>query len=132
MYQNGQTGIDEDLWKSSLAKYQAPKLAVELPYDPGTDDVLGNSALSQEQAPVMIGKLKDAGVTTVALFTDITMTGSLMTAANAQDYHPEWLETGFRVPGHRRGPRACSTRSSGRTRVRAGHVERAGEGTRRR
>jgi hypothetical protein len=95
VYQNGQTGIDDDLWKRSLAKYGAPKLAVELPYDPGTDDILGNSALSQEQAPVMIGKLKDAGVTTVALFTDITMTGSLMTAANAQDYHPEWLETGF-------------------------------------
>jgi hypothetical protein len=93
VFQTGQTGIDEDLWKSSLAKYKAPKFAVELGYDAGTGDPLGNSALSQEQSPVMIGKLKDAGVTSVVLFTDITMT-ALMTAANTQDYHPEWVETG--------------------------------------
>ena len=95
VFQTGQTGIDEDLWKSSLAKYKAPKFAVELGYDAGTGDPLGNSALSQEQSPVMIGKLKDAGVTSVVLFTDITMTAALMTAANTQDYHPEWVETGF-------------------------------------
>jgi hypothetical protein len=95
VYQTGQTGIDVDLWKSSLAKYRAPKFAAELGYDAGTGDPLGNSAISQEQAPVMIGKLKDAGATSVVLFTDITMTAALMTAANTQDYHPEWVETGF-------------------------------------
>ena len=44
VFQTGQTGIDEDLWKSSLAKYKAPKFAVELGYDAGTGDPLGNSA----------------------------------------------------------------------------------------
>ena len=34
-------------------------------------------------------------MTSVVLFTDITMTSALMTAANTQDYHPEWVETGF-------------------------------------
>ena len=95
VFQTGQTGIDEDLWKSSLAKYKAPKFAAELGYDAGTGDPLGNSAIAQEQAPVMIGKLKDAGVTSVVLFTDISMTSALLTAANTQEYHPEWVETGF-------------------------------------
>lgn len=95
VFQTGQTGIDEQLWKRSLAKYKAPKFVVELGYDAGTGDPLGNSALSQEQAPILIGKLKSGGATSVVLFTDITMTSALMTAANTQDYHPEWIETGF-------------------------------------
>jgi hypothetical protein len=95
IYQNGQTGIDEELWKSSLSKYKAPSMAVELPYDPGTADPTGNGSLAQEQAPTMISKLKDAGVTTVVLFTDLSMNAALMNQANQQEYKPEWLQTGF-------------------------------------
>jgi hypothetical protein len=95
VYQDSQTGIDVDLWERSLRRYRAPAFAAELSYDPGTEDVLGNPAVSQEQAPTMIGRLADAGVTTVVLFTDITMTQALTRAATDQDYHPEWLSTGF-------------------------------------
>ena len=43
----------------------------------------------------MITRLKDAGVTTVVLFTDLSMNLALLTQANQQEYHPEWLQTGF-------------------------------------
>ena len=95
VYTDGQTGIDVDLWKQSLAKYGAPKMAAELPYDPGVTEVTGNGEVAQREAPVMISKLKDAGVTTVVLFTDVSMNIALMTQANSQDYHPEWIQTGF-------------------------------------
>jgi hypothetical protein len=95
VYQSGQTGIDETLWKQSLAKYKAPAMAVQLGYDPGTSDAIGNSQIAQEQAPTMVSKLKDARVTTVVLYTDLSMNRALMAAATQQDYHPEWLQTGF-------------------------------------
>ena len=47
-----------------------------------------------EAAPTLITKLKGAGVTSVILFTDIAMTGSLTKAATKQDFHPEWIITG--------------------------------------
>jgi len=95
VFQNGQTGIDTDLWESSLSKYGAPDMAVELPYDPGTAEATGSGTVAQEQAPTMITRLKDAGVTTVVLFTDLSMNLALLTQANQQEYHPEWLQTGF-------------------------------------
>jgi hypothetical protein len=95
VYQNGQTGIDEDLWASSLAKYGAPDMAVELSYDPGVSTPVGSGPVAQEQAPTMITRLKSAGVTTVVLFTDLSMNTALMNQANQQEYRPEWLQTGF-------------------------------------
>ena len=95
VYTDGQTGIDVDLWKQSLSKYGAPKMAVELPYDPGVTEVTGNGEVAQREAPTMITKLKDAGVTSVVLFTDVSMNSALMTQANAQEFHPEWIQTGF-------------------------------------
>ena len=48
----------------------------------------------QAQAPTIITRMKDAGVTTVVPFVDYTSLRILMEQANAQDFHPEWFFTG--------------------------------------
>ena len=54
----------------------------------------GDTTTAQEQAPVIVTKLKQAGVTTVVLFTDVAMTGALMENATKQEWSPEWFFTG--------------------------------------
>ncbi|MEX1007173.1 MAG: ABC transporter substrate-binding protein [Acidimicrobiia bacterium] len=53
------------------------------------------AAKNQEEAPVLVAKLKDAGVTTVLMFTSFGMNQQLLKAADSLDYHPEWLFTGL-------------------------------------
>ena len=60
--------IDLDAFKASLGKYKGT-IAAESSY-PGTGGALGDAATAQQQAPTMVSRLKDAGVTTVILFTD--------------------------------------------------------------
>ncbi len=48
-------------------------------------------ARSQENARTWIGKLKDAGVTTVIYYGDPITPSALTTEATAQDYWPEWI-----------------------------------------
>jgi hypothetical protein len=55
----------------------------------------GDPAKSQQEAPALIAKLKDAGVTSVVLFTDLGMTNALTQVAAQQEYSPEWIITGF-------------------------------------
>jgi hypothetical protein len=54
----------------------------------------GDPAMAQQEAPAIISKLKDSGVTTVALFTDLAVTKALTVAAASQEYTPEWMITG--------------------------------------
>jgi hypothetical protein len=54
----------------------------------------GNPVESQEAAPTIIQKMKEAGVTTIAVFADNAMVKALMDAATTQDYYPEWFNTG--------------------------------------
>ncbi len=54
----------------------------------------GDPATSAQEAPSLVSKLKDAGVTTVVLFTDLGMTKAITTAAGTQEYVPEWMITG--------------------------------------
>jgi hypothetical protein len=49
----------------------------------------------QELAPTMVSKLKAAGATTIVLFAEPAMVRSVMSAATSQDYHPEWIITGY-------------------------------------
>jgi hypothetical protein len=49
----------------------------------------------QEQAPTIIQKLKDAGVTTVIAFTDPLMTVNLTNQATRQNWMPEWEVSGY-------------------------------------
>ena len=67
--------VNVDLFNEALAKYGgkiAPGATITYP---GTTATLGDPAVAQEQAPVAITKLKDAGVTSVILLADAGMTG---------------------------------------------------------
>jgi len=90
-------GID---WKffQDTAKQEGLKLA------PGTDLVYSvpvDSAeamqVQQAEAPNLVAKLKDAGVTTAMLYTTYNVTGYLFKAAESLDYHPEWVFAGYQV-----------------------------------
>ena len=58
-------------------------------------DTSQTTAKNQEEAPVLVAKLKDAGVTTVMLFTSFGMNQQVLKAADSLDYHPEWFFTGM-------------------------------------
>jgi len=72
-----------------LTKSGGPKLAQALGFDPNA------AQQAAESATTYIQKLKDAGVTSVILFAPGPLVTGLMTAATAQNYHPEWLFTGY-------------------------------------
>jgi hypothetical protein len=72
-----------------VTKSGGPKIAADFGFDPT------NSQQAAEQASTSIVKFKQAGVTSVVLFAPGPMVSALMTAANEQDYHPEWVFTGF-------------------------------------
>ena len=86
------TLLDIAEFKSSFKKYGG-RLASEYSYtSPGT--TFGDPALAEEQAPVVVTKMKDAGVTTVILFSDTAMNKAMMTQATNQEWFPEWYLTG--------------------------------------
>ena len=84
--------IDVDDLKKNLAKYKGT-IAVASPYE-GNGATFGDPAVSQEQAPLFVTKMKQAGVTTVILFSDVSMTTHLMEEAIKQEWYPEWWFTG--------------------------------------
>jgi hypothetical protein len=88
--------INQDQFDAALKTYKVPldsSNIVEFPT--GTGGVVIDTNTAQEQAPVAITKLKAAGVTTVILFANGTMITGLLAAATNQDYHPEWIMTGY-------------------------------------
>jgi hypothetical protein len=88
------TSIDLDGFRKELAKNKVPKLAAEVAYTVPADTAQGTTA-AQEQAPTIIAKMKDAGVTSVILMGSSAIVGPLTKAATANDYSPEWLLTGW-------------------------------------
>jgi hypothetical protein len=72
-----------------LAKNGAPKLAASVGYDPD------NAQQADEQIATSVVKFKQAGVTSVILFAPGPMVSALMAKATDQDFHPEWLFTGY-------------------------------------
>ncbi len=83
--------VDLDGFKSLLGDYKGT-IAVESSY-PGQGDALGDPVVAQEQAPTMVQRMKDGGVTTVVLVADRAMNQALMENAESQDWHPEWFFT---------------------------------------
>jgi hypothetical protein len=86
---------DAALFNKTAAKYGvkfAPGAVISYP---AIDDPFGDPTVAQEQAPVDIAKLKSAGVTTILLLTDSSMTKALLNQATANDYHPEWIIGAF-------------------------------------
>lgn len=57
--------------------------------------IFGVGATLEEDAATIIARLKDAGVTSVLFGGDPYMPIYLTQQATAQDYHPEWVMTGF-------------------------------------
>lgn len=82
-------GFDIAAFDQQLKKNRGSAPASEVHYDglqPTKND---------EVAPVLVTKLKAAGVTSVVLFTSPAMTESLMAAATTQEFRPEWIITGY-------------------------------------
>jgi hypothetical protein len=84
--------VDLEQFENDLAK-QGAELKAKHAYE-NTGGLAGDPAEAQEAAPTIITKMKDAGVTTIALFADNAMVRSLMDAAAKQDYFPEWFNSG--------------------------------------
>jgi hypothetical protein len=57
--------------------------------------IFGDGGNLEEDAATIIARLKDAGVTSVLFGGDPYMPIYLTQQATAQDYHPEWVMTGF-------------------------------------
>ena len=88
------TSIDLEGFKKELTKNKVPKLAAEVAYTVPADAAQATTA-AQEQAPTIIAKMKDAGVTSVILMGSSAIVGPVTNAATANDYRPEWLMTGW-------------------------------------
>ena len=85
--------FDIDYFKAQLKKYGVT-LTAEAAYSLPADASQYSSA-TQEQAPILITKLKDAGVNNVLLLTEYNGVGSATKAATTQDFFPEWTELMF-------------------------------------
>jgi hypothetical protein len=87
------SGIDWEFFEST-AKKEGLKVAENVVYTV-TLDTSQQTAKNQEEAPTLIAKLKDRGVTTVLLFTSFPMNQAVLKAADQLDYHPEWVFSGM-------------------------------------
>lgn len=90
-----ESGNDIDLarFEQELRKHDI-ELTAEVAYNVPADAAQASSA-AQEQAPTLVAKLKDAGVTSVILMGATTIVAPMTKAATANDYWPEWLLTGW-------------------------------------
>ena len=87
-------GIDRHrpAFKADFKKYGGT-LVADASYT-ANGSTIGDATSAQEQAPVIVTQMKQAGVTTVILFTDVAMTKALMENATKQEWFPEWFFTG--------------------------------------
>jgi hypothetical protein len=86
-------GIDWQYFGRTATKERldvARTVEYTVPLDPGAA-----AGKNEEEAPVLVARLKAAGVTTVLLFASSSMEQALFKAADSLDYHPEWVFTGF-------------------------------------
>jgi hypothetical protein len=88
--------IDLDKFRKELVKQGVPKPAVEVAWSPPADSSSGaQTSAAQQQAPTLVAKMKDAGVTSVILMGSSTIVGPMTKAATANEYKPEWLMTAW-------------------------------------
>ena len=87
------TGIDWEFFEST-AKKEKLKVATNVVYTVPLDSSQ-TTPKAQEEAPTIAAKLKDAGVTTVLLFTSFQLNQALLKSAEDLDYHPEWVFSGM-------------------------------------
>jgi hypothetical protein len=84
--------IDIDQFKDQLKRHDGT-LAAESTYR-SSGTTFGDDTLAQQQAPAIVTRMKNAGVTTVILWSDVAMNRALTKQATSQDWHPEWFITG--------------------------------------
>ena len=88
--------IDIDNFNKQLTKQGVGKPAVVQAYTAPADvSSAASTAAAQEQAPVLVTKMKDAGVTSVVLLVSTPVVAAMTKAATANEYSPEWLLTGW-------------------------------------
>ena len=56
---------------------------------------VGDPTTAQEQAPTLVAKLKDLGITSVVMFTDVEMGKAVTAQATKLEYQPEWIIAGY-------------------------------------
>lgn len=79
--------IDEELFAEHLRRFGGSVTAQgKLPAGVGDE--------MRAAVPTVVTRLKNAGVTTIVLFTGAQAVTALMEAASGQDYFPEWFFTG--------------------------------------
>jgi hypothetical protein len=61
---------------------------------PANGSTFGDPATAAEHAPTTIARMKQAGVTTVILFSDFSMNQAMMQQATKLEWYPEWFFTG--------------------------------------
>jgi hypothetical protein len=61
---------------------------------PSSGTSFGDDALAQEHAPAIVTRMKNAGVTTVIMLSDVAMNRAMMKVATDQEWFPEWYSTG--------------------------------------
>ena len=83
------TGFEIDVFNTQMKKSAGGAPAESLAFDSS------DPTKAPEAVPGFVTRLKSSGVTTVVLFTTAAVTRSLMEAATAQEYQPEWIITGF-------------------------------------
>jgi hypothetical protein len=89
------TGIDWPYFERT-AKQEGLDVAKTVDYS-AASDVNTAAGKYQEEAGVLVAKLRDSNVTTVLLFSDFPMEQQVFKAADDLDYHPEWVFTGYMV-----------------------------------
>ena len=89
--------LNFDLFLEGFAKYKGAKLAEKVQYSVPLDPAQVQPQ-NQIEAPVLMAKLKAAGVTSVITYASGNMVSQAMKAATALDYYPEWVLPGLGDP----------------------------------
>jgi hypothetical protein len=88
--------LNFDLFLEGFKKYKGAKLAEKVQYTVPLDPAQIQPQ-NQTEAPVLMARLKAAGVTSVIAYASGNMTSQAMKAASNLDYHPEWIFPGLGI-----------------------------------
>jgi hypothetical protein len=84
--------IDAELFTEEFSGFDG-ELAVQAAH-PANGSTFGDPAIAQQYGPTIVAQMKEAGVTTVLLASDVAMIKTMMEEASRQDWYPEWFSTG--------------------------------------
>ncbi len=88
--------FDLQKWFVPEVEQQGGKIAPNAIFEyTSNGTTVGDPSSAQEQAPTMVAKLKDLGVTTVVMFTDVEMGKAMTAQATRLEYRPEWIIAGY-------------------------------------